>query len=365
VPIRKAPVLVVEDDRFLRIVGVVLDPSTPKERHDAFADFFAHDERDFAGWCRRVRERAPALFPAEVRMVEDSRQLRSQVVAANALIVESLAVGKAELVAAPALVAVQKFGVGLRNIDLAACEASGVKVLTWRRRANIACAEMTFTLMLMLAKKMHRLINRISPEQLAVLGYPYKPFDRRHTPNSNWARISGLRMLNESTVGIIGMGEIGREIAIRAAAFGMRAFYYQRRRLPEAEERALQITYLPLPELLGKSDWVIPQLPGGDPTRGFINRERFAQMKRGACLVNVSRAEVVDRTALIEALKSQRLGGFALDPPYEAPGKSDDELLKFDNVVLSPHIAAQPRFNALNDLADMIEQLDKEFAGRA
>jgi phosphoglycerate dehydrogenase-like enzyme len=88
-------------------------------------------------------------------------------------------------------------------------------------------------------------------------------------------------------------------------------------------------------------------------------------MKRGACLVNISRAEIVDRPALIEALKSQRLGGFGLDPPYEAPGRSDDELLKFDNVVMSPHIAAQPRQNALNDLADMMTRLAQEYAAQS
>ena len=85
-------------------------------------------------------------------------------------------------------------------------------------------------------------------------------------------------------------------------------------------------------------------------------------MKPGAFLVNISRAELVDRTALIEVLKSERLGGFALDPLYEVPGRSDDELLAFDNVVLSPHIAAQPRFNALEDLAELMEGLAKELA---
>src|SRR5215470_14486002 len=80
----------------------------------------------------------------------------------------------------------------------------------------------------------------------------------------------------------------------------------------------------------------------------------------GVCMVNVSRADVVDRTALIAALRSGRLGGFALDPLYEEPGRSDDELLRFDNVVLIPHIAAQPRFNALADLSDMIAALAKE-----
>jgi phosphoglycerate dehydrogenase-like enzyme len=364
VPIRKAPILVVEDDRFLRVVGVVLDPSTSKERVDAYADFFAHDERDFAGWCKRTRERAAALFPAEVRLVETPQQLRSQALAAQALIVESLAVGREELAGAN-LLGVQKYGIGTRAINQAECEARGIKLLTIRRRANIACAEMAFTLMLILAKKMQRLMNRISREQLAAIGHHYKPFDRRHTPNSNWARINGIRMLNESTIGIIGMGEIGREIALRASVFGMRILYYQRTRLPAAEERELAATYTPLVELLGSSDWIVPQLPGNDSTRGFINRDRFAQFKRGACLINVSRAEVVDRAALIEALKSQRLGGFALDPPYEAPGRSDDELLKFDNVVMSPHIAAQPRQNALNDLADMMERLSKEFAEHA
>ena len=221
-------------------------------------------------------------------------------------------------------------------------------------------------LMLTLAKKMQRVMNRISVEQLARVGYSYKPFDRRHTPNSNWARITGLRMLNESTIGIIGMGEIGREIAIRAAAFGMRILYFQRtRHVGAGRERELQATYVPLSRLLAESDWVVPQLPEGPATKNFIDRARLAQMKAGACLINVSRADVVDRTALIEALKSGRLGGFALDPLYEEPGRSDDELLKFDNVVMSPHIAAQPRFNALNDLADMMENLSNVLTERS
>jgi phosphoglycerate dehydrogenase-like enzyme len=354
--------MVVEDDRFLRVVGIVLDPTTPKERVAAYADFFAHDERDFDGYCKRVRARAPALYPAQVRLVETAQQMRLSLPGSQILIVESLPVGREDIEIGRNLVAVQKYGSRPRNIDAHACSSRGIKLLTIRRRANIACAEVAFMLMLTLAKKMHRVMNRISVEQLARVGYGYKPFDRRHTPNSNWARITGLRMLNESTIGIIGMGEIGREIAIRAAAFGMRILYFQRTRLPEQEERELQASYVPLSRLLAESDWVVPQLPESPATKGLIDRARLAQMKAGACLINVSRAEVVDRTALIAALKSGRLGGFALDPLYESPGRSDDELLKFDNVVMSPHIAAQPRFNALNDLADMMENLSKVLA---
>jgi phosphoglycerate dehydrogenase-like enzyme len=83
-------------------------------------------------------------------------------------------------------------------------------------------------------------------------------------------------------------------------------------------------------------------------------------MKPGAFLINISNPNLVDRAALIEALRSGRLGGFALDPLYEAPGRSDDELLGFKNVVLSPHIAGSPRFNALDDIADMLAGLAKE-----
>jgi phosphoglycerate dehydrogenase-like enzyme len=354
--------LVVEDDRFLRVVGVVLDPETPAERVAAYADFFAHDEPDFAGYCKRVRARVGGLFPRQVRLVETQEAMRAALPGSTGLVVESLEVGPEELAAGDGLRVVQKYGAKPRNIDLAACAANGIKVLTLRRRANIACAEHAIALMLMLARRLNRVTGRISPEQLEEIGYLYKPFDRRHTPNSNWPRISGLRTLNGSTLGIIGVGEIGREIAIRAAAFDMRILYYQRTRLPPEEERELKIAYVPLETLLAQSDWVVPQLPGGPATRGFLGRKQLAQIKPGAFLVNISRAELVDRSALIEALRSGRLGGFALDPLYETPGRRDDELLAFDNVVLSPHIAAQPRFNALDDLADLMEGLAKELS---
>jgi phosphoglycerate dehydrogenase-like enzyme len=358
----KRPLLVVEDDRFLRVVGITLDPDTPAERVAAYADFFAHDEPDFAGWCDRVRKRALGLYPAEVRLVATQEELRAALPASRAAIVESLAFGPGEIAAAPSLAVVQKYGSRPRNIDTAACSARGIKVLTIRRRANIACAEVAFMLMLTLAKKMHRVANRIGPDQLAAVGYGYKPFDRRHTPNSNWPRIPGIRMLNEATIGIIGLGEIGREIAVRAAAFGMRILYHQRSRLPAEEEHELRAAYVPLERLLADSDWIVPQLPSAPSTRGLIDRACFKLMKPGACLVNVSRPDVVERAALLEALAARRLGGFALDPLYEEPGRSDDELLAFDNVIMSPHIAAQPRFNALDDLADMMERLAKELA---
>jgi phosphoglycerate dehydrogenase-like enzyme len=354
-----ANILVVEDDPFLRVVGILLDPSTPPERYAAYADFFAHDEPDFDGYVRHTRARVGALFPSDVRLIDTTEELHAALADARGLCVESLPVGAAELAVGSQLKVVQKYGARPRNIDLALCAAKGIQVLTLRRRANVACAEVAFALMLTLAKKLHRLAGRISPDQLAAAGYPYRPFDHRHTPNSNWARIGGIGMLCGATLGIIGLGEIGIEIAQRAKAFGMRTLYYQRNRAAQADERALDATYVSLEQLLSRSDWIVPQLPVSPSTRGLIGAAQFAQIKPGAMLVNVARADVVDRTALIDALRSGLLGGFALDPQYEAPGRNDDELLTFPNVVLSPHIAGSPRSNGLDDLADLVEGMAK------
>jgi phosphoglycerate dehydrogenase-like enzyme len=350
-------VLVVEDDRFLRLVQVVLDPNVSRERSDAFADFFAHDEPNFAGWCEKLRRQLKALYPAEVRLVDTQDELRANLTDARALIVEGLAVGAGELAAAPQLKAVQKYGTDLRRIDQEACAKKGVTVLALRRRANIACAELAFTLMLMLARRVNELAGRISVEALAELGYHYQPFDRRHTPNSNWGRVPGLKILYGSTVGIIGLGEIGREFALRAAAFGMRILYTQRQPATADIEQYYRAAYRPMAGLLAESDWVVPLVPSTPATQGLIGRAELERMRPGTRLVNISRAQVVERAALIEALRAGHLGGFALDPLYEAPGRDDDELLKFRNVIMTPHIAAQPRFNALEDFEEMFKGL--------
>ena len=97
--------------------------------------------------------------------------------------------------------------------------------------------------------------------------------------------------------------------------------------MPTTKNANVTRPYAPLDALLADSDWVSLQLPATDATRNIIGRKELATMKRGAFLINVSRAALVDRDALIEALKSGHLGGFALDPLYEEPGRADDELL--------------------------------------
>jgi phosphoglycerate dehydrogenase-like enzyme len=311
---------------------------------------------------KRVRAGSPGLYPAEVRMVTSQDEMRAGLKGAHALVVESLAVGADDLAAAPGLKAVQKFGTGLRNIDIAACAAKGVKVLTIRRRANISCAEHAFALMLMLARKLETVSGLVTAGRAKAAGHELRPFDRRHTPGGNYPRVGGTRAINGATIGIIGLGEIGREIALRANAFGMRVLYHQRTRAPQAEERELKATHVPLATLLAESDWIVPQVPTAPYTRDLLGRAELARIKVGACIVNVANAPIVNRDALLEALRAGRLGGVALDVHYQEPVADDDPLLSFDNVVMTPRMAGSPRHNGLNDFEELITGLAREVA---
>jgi len=275
-----SPVIVVEDDPFTRLIPLVLDPNASEERRAAFADFMSTDEPDFIGWCERVRSASRNIYPADVRLVESEDEMRANLKDCVALVVESFRVGAAEFAAAPHLQVLQKFGTGLRNIDAAACASKGIKLLTLRRRANISCAEHAFGLMLMLARKLDELDGLVTAERITAAQGSYRPFQRKHTPGGNYARVSGTRALNGATIGIIGMGEIGREIAIRAKAFDMRILYHQRTRIPEAEEREMTAQHMPLGSLLAESDWIVPQLPTLPSTCDVLGRAELRRSSR-------------------------------------------------------------------------------------
>ena len=359
----RRPLILVEEDPFLRLVGIVLDPDTAAERVAAFADFFAHDEPGFLDWRRELQRKSAAIYPAEVRAVDTVEELHAGLPNARAVIVESLPFGSAEIALAPQLEAVQKFGALVRNIDVAACEAASIPVLRLRRRANIACAEHAMALLLMLARRLNSDAGVVTVKRLEAAGRPYRPFDRRHAPNSNWGRLTGVRNLNGATLGIIGLGEVGREIALRAAAFGMRIVYTQRTRVAAADEQALGATYQPLDELLARSDFLVPQLPASPATRRMLDGARLRKAKPGVIIVNVSRPDVFEREALAELLASGHIGGLALDPPFDTPTLEGDPLLGLPNVVLSPQLAGSPRANALEDFEEMILGLANAITG--
>ncbi len=354
---------VVENDSFLRLIQVVLDPRAPRERFEAFAHFCKHDTPDFHGWCEKIRAQAKNIYPTDVPLADSQSELRAQLAGATVAVVEELKIGPEEVAAAGgSLKFVQKYGFTTRNIDEAACAAAAVKVLTIRRRANISTAEQALTLMLALARQITRNANRISVEQLKAAGFAPTSYDRAHTPNGNWARIPSMVTLYRRQLGIVGLGEIGRELALRALALGMRIVYSQRTRLPAAVEARYQATYCSLEELLGASDFVSLHLPRGPATVNFIGARQFAAIKPGAFLINVSQPHLVEREALRQALASGRLGGYGLDTFYEEPGDANDPLIQFPNVVVTPHLGGSPRWNSLDDIEEVIVSLGRLLA---
>jgi len=351
-------IIAVEDDPWIRLFQIILDPATPRERTAAFAHFVAHDLPDFSDWLARLRKNVGALYPAEVRLVDDEADFAANLAGATVAAVESFAVGEKEIAATGgALKIVQKYGAVATSIDRAACERAGIRVLTIKRRANVATAEHAFALMLALARKIVATANRISAEQLRAAGYEPTVFDRRHTANGNWGRVLGTRTLYGSQMGIVGFGEIGREMALRASAFGMRVVYTQRHRLNAEEEARYHASYAALDQLLATSEIVSLHLPDTAQTRGIIGRRELEIIKPGTLLVNISQPQLIDRAALVEALAAGRLGGFGLDVPYEEPGRADDPLLRFPNVIITPHLGASPRDNSLDDFLEMLTNL--------
>lgn len=351
------PVLVVENDPFPRMLQAFLDAHEDAPRTAAITDFVAHDIPDYPGWLKAARANAPGLYPAEVRLANTQDELRAMLPGAHVVVTESLTIGAPELALADRLKVVQKYGTILRNIDVEACRARGIVLRTVRRRANTGCAEYAFALMLMLAKRLNETPNRLSMEQLRAAGFNPRHFDRQYVSNSNWVRIPGMLNVCGMSMGIIGLGEIGRELALRAHAFGMKLFYFQRTRLPPEVEREYHVEYRAMEALLAQSDWVCPTIPLNDQTRNLFGAKELAQMKRGARLINISRAEIVERRALYDALASGHLGGLGLDTFYEEPGRADDPLLQFKNVIITMRIAAQPRLNAMGDLAEVMAGL--------
>jgi phosphoglycerate dehydrogenase-like enzyme len=354
-------VIALEDDKVLRFLQVLVDPSTSAERMAVFKDYVAHDI-DQDAWIADVKARLPGVFPSDVRLIQSKDDLRAALPDAEALVVESMAIGEAELALAPRLKFIHKFGIRADNIDLAACARRGIAVKTQRRRTNIAVAEHTLALMLALAKQLHRAGGRVTEQQLRERGYIYRKYDTRHTGANNYGRVGGLRVLHGLTLGLLGMGEIAREVAPLARAFGLNLQYHRRNRLPAAEETALGVRHCSWNDLFETSDIVSVHVPLAPETRGLVGADALQRIKPGAWLINTSRADIVDHDALVAALASGRLAAAACDVHYQEPVSDDEPLLKFDNLLLTPHFAGGPRQTLLIDIEEIASNIQQALA---
>ncbi len=220
---------------------------------------------------------------------------------------------------APALRLIQKIGVGVNTIDLAAARARGIAVANMPGTNTPAVAEAALLLMLAALRNLAGL-------------------DRACRAGQGWALGPGLQErvgeLRGRTVGLVGAGMVPRALVPMLQGCGARILYWSPREHPE-----LGIPRCDLPELLAIADIVSLHLPLVPDTERLIDRAALARMKPGAILVNTARGGLIDEAALVEALKSGHLRAGGLDVFAEEPVMPDNPLLKLDNVVLMPHVA--------------------------
>lgn len=238
--------------------------------------------------------------------------------------------------AAPHLKFIQKHGLNCRNIDINAASARHIPVATLPLLRNVTVAEHALALMLACARKIipgHQAVTRASYLQTDL--QPMQTTQGNY--RSNWAAISGMSELYQSTVGIVGMGDIGIEIGKRCRAFGMTVVYHQRTPISPAMETTLETRQLPLVELLAVSDYVVLALPHTPQTEGIINAGTLARMKSTATLINVGRGALVDEVALANALREKQINMAALDVYPMEPLPAGSPLIALPNVVLTPH----------------------------
>ncbi len=248
-------------------------------------------------------------------------ELAEEIVGYDGLIVRSSAKATAEVInAADKLRVIGRAGVGVDNIDIPAASEKGIVVMNTPGANTVATAEHTMALLLSLCRHV--------PQAAASL------------KAGRWDRklYKGTEMRGK-TIGIVGLGRIGRRVARRCRAFGMDVICFDPY-LSDERAHEMHIERVSMDELLARSDFVTLHAALTPKTRGLIGKEAIAKMKDGVRIVNAARGALIDEEALIAALESGKVGGAALDVLTQEPADPENPLLHMDNVVVTPHLAA-------------------------
>lgn len=271
-------------------------------------------------------------------------ELLREVAEADALLVRSATKVTAEVIeAAPKLQVIGRAGVGVDNIDVDAATRRGVVVCNSPEGNTIAAAEHTWALLLAIARNI--------------------PAADASVKAGEWKRSAfvGVELLNK-TLGVVGLGKIGSEVAVRGRAFGMKVLGCD----PfVSADRAARIgaELVDLPELLRRSDFITLHVPLTRDTRGMLNAETLKLVKHGARLVNCSRGGVVDEAALAEALREGRVAAAGIDV-FEKEPPTDSPLVGLPNVVLTPHLGASTEEAQVKVAVDVCQQVLDVLHGR-
>ncbi|MDD5155353.1 MAG: phosphoglycerate dehydrogenase [Candidatus Omnitrophica bacterium] len=239
----------------------------------------------------------------------------------DALIVRSATkVTKDIIAAAVNLKAIGRAGVGLDNVDLEAATQKGIIVMNTPTGNTISTAEHTMSMILALSRNI--------------------PQANTSTKKGEWKRSKFMGVeIYDKVLGIVGLGKIGSELARRALSFGMKVLAYDPFLSRKAAE-SMGIEIVELKELLERSDYISVHTPLTEETRHMISDAQFGLMKKGVRVINCARGGIIDETALIKAIKDGKVAGAAMDVFEKEPVSPESELLKLENVVVTPHLGA-------------------------
>jgi gluconate 2-dehydrogenase len=232
-------------------------------------------------------------------------------------------IDEALLAKSPHLKVVANIAVGYNNIDVPACTARGVMVTNTPGVLDDSTADLAFALILATAR-------RLTEAEAYVRAGKWQGWHLK--------QMLGVDV-HHATLGIIGMGRIGQQIARRASGFKMRVLYHNRNRWPADVEKWLNAEYVGKEQLLAQSDFVVLQIPYSPATHHYIGAAELKQMKPTAILINSTRGGVVDDAALVDALKNGTIRAAGLDV-FENEPKLHPGFLELKNVVLAPHVGS-------------------------
>lgn len=287
-----------------------------------------------------VESMVPPGFHMTAATSAEPEHQRASIADVSYAVVWDVAVDGALLRAGKQLKLLHKWGVGVDNLDLDTARSLGIAVARTTGSNAIPVAEFTIAAMLALAR------NLVPANEGMQQGHWLK--------NEIWRRSI---MLSGRTIGIVGLGTIGTEVAKRVAAFGCRIVYNKPNRLPAAEERALGVEFSSLVDLLRQSDIVTLHCPLTEATRGLIGRDEFQLMKERAILINVARGGVVSEAELVRALHTGPIAAAAVDVFETEPIAPDHPLVGLPNVLLTPHCAATTFDNSRNGIARLMDNI--------
>ena len=218
---------------------------------------------------------------------------------------------------------IANYGAGFNNIDVTYASERGIWVTNTPNVLHETTADLTWAMILGTARQI------VSADRYT-----------REGKFQGWgAKLFLGGDVYEKTLGIIGLGEIGRSVARRALGFNMRTLYHQRNRLPKEEEKKLNVEYATFEKILRESDFLTLHVPLTEETEYMIGNDEIALMKKTAYLIHTARGKVIDDYALVAALREDRLAGAALDV-YEDEPELTEGMRELDNLMILPHIGS-------------------------